>query len=168
MKRIFVFVALTLWIADASAQREKIVAAYVYQFTRFLDWCPEGKSGDFTIAVLGDSPVTKELQAIANNKKIGNQSIIVRSIASMNEIGKTNILFLPSGKSSQLGNINGQIGSRCTLVIVDKAGTASNGACISFVEVDGKMQFEINKPAITSRSIQINSELTKLAKNVYL
>lgn len=156
-----VFVTIT-----TSAQTEKIKTAYIYQFLRFIEWCPEFKTGDFVIAVLGDSPIYDELLKTSKGKKIGIQNIVVKKYTSQDEIVKTNILVLPSGRSSQLSSVLLRIGSNCTLVISEKAGHYRDGAAISFIEEGGKLLFELNKSSFTNRSLGVNAQLQTLAKTV--
>ncbi len=167
MKRFLTFLMLSFTITLAFSQKEKVEAAYVLQFTRYIQWCPDLSSDNFVIGILGDSPVFSELISISQTKKIGSQNIIVKRLETTGEIVKCNIVFISEGKSSQLDAVKAKIGSDCSLIISEKEGMAKNGAAINFIEVGGKMLFELNKNGFLSHSLQVNSQLVNLAKTTY-
>lgn len=151
----------------ANAQREKIQCAYLYQFTRYIDWCPEYKTGDFVIGIFGDSPLVAELEFMAKTKKVVSQNIVIKKYTSVSDIGDANIVIISSEKSGQLSSVLSKIGGKCMLVVADKSGLAKNGAAISFMEQDGKLLFELNKDFFASHHLNVSSTLVSLAKNVY-
>lgn len=167
MKQSYIFLFFCLLTTTLFSQKEKVQAAYLLQFTKYIQWCPDLSSGDFVIGVLGDSPVFSELTTIAQTKKVGSQPIVAKKLSSVNEISKCNIVFISESKSSQLDAVKGKIGSDCTLIIAEKEGMAKSGAAIGFIEAGGKIGFELNKAGFTSHSLLVNSSLVNLAKAVY-
>lgn len=162
----FVFFVLFLLLGSAvHAQEAKLKAAFVYQFTRLLEWCPEGKSGDFVIALVGkDDEMSRELGAL-EGRKVGAQTIKVARFASVGDIVRCNMLLVPSNLSGQLGAIVSKTSSLgCVLVISDSAGAISEGAGISFVSGGGKLNFEVNTKALSGRNIKTSQQLLKLAQ----
>jgi hypothetical protein len=167
MKKIILVFCMSFFILiQVSAQKEKLQTAFIYQFTKLIEWCPSYKSGDFVIGVLGSSSISSELASL-KGKMVASQSIVIKTLSSVSEIDKCQIVFLPSAKSGQLNSVNSKIGSACTLVITEKPGLGNEGASINFVEEGGKIGFEINKTAFSKHSLIINSKLLTLAKKVY-
>jgi hypothetical protein len=167
MKRSFFLFISLLIISSAQAQLEKYQAAYLYQFTKLIDWCPAYKTGEFVIMVIGESSIISELQTLAQTKKVVNQSIVVKKVQSSSEISEAQLVFITSDKANQLSGVLSKIGSKCTLVISEKEGGARNGAAISFIETGGKIYFDLNKGFFNSHSLGLNSQLAALAKNSY-
>ena len=123
------------------AQNQKLQTAIVYQLTRLIDWCPNGKQGNFTIGLLGDDEVLlNELNSLQGRKVI-DQQIVIKNISSVQESGTVNILFVARTRTNDLPSIMSAIGSGCTLVVADKPGAAGEGAAISLVENNGRIQF---------------------------
>lgn len=159
---------LCLWLLispSIMAQEAKLKAAFLYQFTRLLEWCPDGKSGDFIIALVGkDDEMSRELGAL-EGRKVGAQSIKVMRFASVGDITRCNMLLVPGNLSGQLGSIVSKTASLgCVLVVSDKAGGINSGAGISFVSSGGKLNFEVNTKALNERNIKTSQQLLKLAQ----
>ncbi|HZG00846.1 MAG TPA: YfiR family protein, partial [Chitinophagales bacterium] len=55
-------------------------ANIVYRFTKYIDWTPAKKTGDFVIGVVGESPLIDKLKQITSNKKVGEQKIVVKAV----------------------------------------------------------------------------------------
>ena len=164
MKKV---VVITLFFAlgwSASyAQSYKLHPLYVFSFTRYVQWPDAYNQGDFEIVVLGDSPITEELQKMAQVKKVGDRAIKVTKVNGISEIKKCNILFVPNNKSSQIGEIIAKIGSQPILIITEEPGLTAKGSDINFVTKDGKLAFELNQAAINKQNLKVSNELTRLA-----
>ncbi len=145
-----------------SAQEDMFKALFMYNFTKYIEWPDEYKSGDFVITVVGNSGLISELEKLATKKKVENQAIIVKKVNDVSEISKSHIIYVSPTKSSQLSELKSSLASNPTLIVTDKEGLANSGACINFVRVDGKQKFEINPNNIQSVGLKLNSTLTAL------
>jgi len=167
MKRILLtFSFVVIVMVNMVAQKERIQSAYIYQFTKLIKWCPAYVSGDFVIGVLGNSPIVAELNGL-KGKAVANQTIVIKTFASVPEIEKCNIIFIPLDKSGKLSAVKSKIKSNCTLVITEKFGLIQDGAAVNFIESAGKTVFEINKTALQNHSLVASNKLLTLAKTVY-
>ncbi|HRX68800.1 MAG TPA: YfiR family protein [Tenuifilaceae bacterium] len=165
----FPIILATFFLGSISvnAQSYKIQTAFVYQLTRLIDWCPSGKQGNFTIGLFGnDANMLNELNTL-KGRKVAAQSIEIIQINDLSQCGTVNILFVSRTKTSELQRIISAVGSGCTLVVADDPGAASKGAAISFLENNGKIQFEVNKSYAQKHSLTINNKLIELASTVY-
>ena len=167
MKRILVtLIILSSLLMQATAQKDKMQAAYIYQFTKLIKWCDKYSSGDFIIAVLGSSTVTTELNGLAG-KMVVNQPIVIKTFASFDLIDKCNILFVPASQSTLLVSINRKLINKCTLIITEKPGLAEKGASINFIDDAGKLVFEVNSTSLSRHLLTANTRLLGMAKKVY-
>ncbi|MFN8257286.1 MAG: YfiR family protein [Bacteroidales bacterium] len=167
MKKSLLIVLILLNISKFGfAQKEKVEAMYIYQFTKLVDWCPAYKTGDFVIGVVGTTPVYNELQALAG-KPVANQKIVIKKYETIAEMDRCNILFIPADKSKVLTEANRKIKKNCTLVVTEKNGLILNGAAVNFIETSGKVVFEMNKTILEEHSLKVNNKLYAMAKTVY-
>ncbi len=164
MKRKVFFLLLFLLcpFVRSMAQNEMFKALFMYNFTKNVEWPADMRQGDFVIAVLGDSPVIAELQKVAASKKVGQQSIIVKKVDNAGAIDKCHILYLPAEKSSDFSAVLSKVDGKPILLVTDKDGLAQQGACINYVIVSGKLNFEINKSRFQKQGLQMSSSLTNL------
>lgn len=166
MKKRLIFVFILVMLIGISARAQdihKFHSIFIYNFSKFIQWPDEYKTGDFVIGVLGNSPVLKHLKAMASNKKVGSQNFKIVNFKRPEEIGKCHILYIPTENSGELEDCVGIIANDATLIITDKPGLAEVGSGINFLIVDGKPKFELNKMATEKRKLKVSSELAKLA-----
>lgn len=136
---------------------------YVYHFTKYIDWPANKKTGDFVIAIVGESDATKALKQFFVGKKVGNQNIVVKYMHSDADFTGVHIVFVSSKSSSQLSGIASRVSAAKALLVSEKEGFARKGADISFFIKDEKLKFEINKSVIENKGLKIATELIKLA-----
>ncbi len=156
---IFLVFASSLIYAQHNSQ---VQSAYIYNFTKYMQWPPAKQSGEFTIAIVGKSPLTTHLKILSATKKVGIQDIKIKEYNSINEISQCHIILLAPGSSSQLVEAIKKAELINALIITDKPGMAKQGAGLNFVLVGGKPRFEINQDAIDKCKIKVNPKLTSM------
>jgi hypothetical protein len=168
MKKFFFLCAIVFLFTGAkiSAQDDMFKALFMYNFTKYIEWPSSYKSGDFVIAVIGQTGMTPELKKIAQKKKVVNQPIIVQVHNSVSSVGKCHMLYIPSGNSTQLGTAVSKLGSSPTAIVTDNPGLAAQGAGINYVKIDGKQKFEINTGTLRACGLRVNSNLVNLGIEV--
>ena len=164
---LFAFLISALFISAANAQLEKFEAAYLVNFTRFIEWPAENSSGNFIIGVLSNDPIVKELQGLAPTKTVFGRKIEVKVFNNPESITSAHILFVPSGQSGKIESVASNINSRGTLLVSYASNGTAKGSGINFILEDNKLQFEIRKSNITKYNLKVSSGLETLAKKVY-
>ena len=164
MKKYFIIVVVLVFgaIKGTYAQSEKFQALFIYNFTRYIEW-PANGSQDFVIGVVGRSSVYDELVAIANGKRVGSQSIVVKHFANAGEVSSCQILFVSSEVSPKVAEIAPGLQSKNTLIITDRPGLTAKGSGINFVVDDGKQKFELSRNNIQKSGLKVNTQLTDMA-----
>jgi hypothetical protein len=164
------FTALSFFIllsVSAFGQFEQTVAkikvAFIYNFTRLVEWPPDYKEGDFVIAVLNANPtLLNELNALTQ-KTLGKQKVVIKNFKSVQEIDKCNILFIPEGSNNLLAEALKKIHGTSTLLITEAEGDAKKGSAINFIIKDNKQAFELNKSNAEKNHLTVSSSLKTLA-----
>lgn len=138
-------------------------AKYIYHFTKYIDWPAPKKSGDFVIALVGQSPANKAIKDFFAGKKVGTQNVVVKELAASADFAGANIIYLSTSSVSQLSTLAGKAQSAKALLVCEKAGTARKGADISFFIEEEKLKFEIHKSVIENKGLKIAGDLLRLA-----
>jgi len=163
-KIIFLILSGTLLLSTyLQAQDKKFHSVFIYNFTKYIEWPSAYNSGDFIIGVLGKSDITQNLQEMANMKTVGKQKMVVKVFNSVNEIGKCNMLFIPTSQSDQIGLVKSRLSNSATLIISEKNGLGRKGSGINFVVENGRWRFELNRSVVENQNLKVSSELDKLA-----
>ncbi len=151
----------------AYGQVEKFQAAYIYNFTNYVEWPESYKSGNFVIGILGSGEgVTNELTTIAQKKKAVNQPIEVVEVHPGSNISKCHILFIPESQGKSAKAAIQKAAQYNTLFITMHDEGINVGAAINFILSSGKLRFELRPDNAKSQGLKINPALQKLASKV--
>lgn len=153
-------------LMPAQTLNYKLASVFIYNFTKYVEWPPDKLSSDFVIGVYGETPLTSELNKFITTKHVGDRTIIVKVVSSMEAAGECNILFIPLAQSGKILEISKAIKGKPTLTVTEKPGLIKKGACISiFLDEDDdyKTKFELNKTTITNNGLQVALNLLQLA-----
>jgi len=148
---------------SVKAQKEKYQSLFIYNFSKYVKWPDGDQSGDFVIGVLGKSPITNTLEAMAVSKKVNGSSIIVKQYTDPSEIQGCHILYVSEAESGKIAKIVAATSGKSILIVSDKPGMAKKGAVINFVENKGKIKFELNQNYAESRGLKVSGSLISLA-----
>ena len=148
----------------------KVKAAYIYNFTRYVTW-PKAAftnaQAPFVIAVVGNDPFGKSLDAL-RKRKVANRPIVIKRFASMRDYKSSHVLFLsfqttPSQRSEALRKTKG----KSVLVVGESPKFAGMGAALNFFpDGNGTIGFELNVDAVKRCGMQVDAKLLSIARVV--
>jgi hypothetical protein len=166
MKTRNIIVGVVLLMASFVSEAQvnyKIHSLFIYKFTQYIEWPDKGSGGNFVIGVVGSSPLTPELEALAATKKVDAKTIIVKKLSASADMSDCHMVFVSESQSGQLNSILGKLSGKPVLVMSEANGGAKKGAGVNFIIVDDKMKFELNKASIEKQGLKVSGELVKLA-----
>lgn len=152
---------------SAKGQVEKFQAAYLYNFTRYIDWPSGDLSNSFVIGIMGNKSLETELETLTSNKKVLGKSIDIKTVSSVEEAKGCQILFVGSSSGNKLMQFNQALSNTSTLVVTEGNSGIKNGAALSFILNENRLQFEIKKGILESRGLKVSTELLSLASKTY-
>lgn len=163
---MFVFCSgISIAVAQPQDKESNLKAAFIYNFTKYIDW--ENNDGDskFIIGILGTSELDRPISAIARTNTIKNKRIIVKHFSKVEDIGFCNILFVPRNSHTPIQTVFEKVDKvdKGVLIISEEPGYARLGSGINFVLNNDKLKFEINLKALNSAGLKASSQLLKLA-----
>ncbi len=153
-------------VARADVTKEyKIKAAFLYNFTKFVEWSPDrfpDGGAPIVIGVLGENPFGDELAAAVHDRKVNGRCIVIRSIRSPEDAQQAHVVFVTEGEERRfetmlLAKTDG------VLTVGESRRFAAIGGAITFVAVEDKVRFEINMAAAEAAGLKISAQLQKLA-----
>jgi hypothetical protein len=145
----------------------KLYSVFVYKFTQHLSWPDDYNSGDFVIGVLGNTPISIELQKMSKQKTIGDRRIRIKQYPSSVTIrDKCHIIFIAKENSNELAQVLKLFEKEPTLVVTEREGLVKTGSMINFIIRNSKVQFELNQKQIERAKIKVSQNLVKVANVV--
>ncbi len=160
--------ALAVESAYAAAVEYEVKAAFIHNFTQFIDWPSavfEAEDSPLRIGILGKGPIDNPLMNL-NGKKVQKRSLEVSRIRNLNTVSQYHVIFVNPSEDRRVGSILRTLKGTGILTIGDMAGFAERCGVINFYLKSGKVRFEINIEASQREKLKISSKLLHLARIV--
>jgi hypothetical protein len=142
----------------------QVKAAFLYNFTKFLEWPPSafGQPGEpFVFGVLGNDPFGNYLDEIIRGEKINDHPMIVKRFNDLNAVDKSHILFINMpGKTSEILNA---LKGKSILTVSDDQNFNKDGGIIKFYTENEMIRLQINITAAKSANLNVSSKLLRIA-----
>ena len=138
--------------------------AYIYNFATYIKWESEDDIDSFKIGVFGKD--TSIFHALSNMEKIRllkNKPIKIISFSNVEDINKTQILYVVKDRNSEISKIFEKITGKNILMITNDC--AFDKYMINFIYEHEKLQFELNEENITDENFVILPKLIALKKS---
>ncbi len=165
--KLLFFTLLLIMIGLNSQAQDKYrnQAMFVYNFTRMNAWPQEVQSGDFVIAVLGNSPIHNELNQIAESRQAGNRRIVVKQFDNVEDIIKCQVLFVAPLQSRNLPAITQKLKQERipALLITDSRNTLDEGAAVNFVLSNNRQMYEVSQSNAKIFGVILGSDMIRLS-----
>ena len=152
-------------VAHAEIDLEtKVKAAYLYNFTKFVDW-PNLPPDSLRICVVGNDPVGGMLGELSN-RQVKERPLKIEVNTPM-DIALCQVLFI-SRSEKKWEDILGRLRGAGVLTVGDQNGFARSGGVVGFYSEGGKIKLEINPAAARSANLKISAKLMELSRTVPL
>jgi uncharacterized protein DUF4154 len=147
-----------------SAIELRVKAAFIYNFAKFIQWPAEGAAaGPFVIGCFGDARFMEVLTSTVAGKSSEGRAILVKNVATLEEVRLCQILFVGEGESPQVGALLREAIVAHVLTVGVSDNFVPAGGMIQFVVVDNGVKFAINQHEAELAGLKISSKLLELA-----
>ena len=147
----------------------QLQVAYLYNFTRFIDW-PEGAADrSFVIGLIGDPLIEPHLRKLEARTAHG-RPIQVRRYETPEAITPSEILFVGGAVEDQLDAVLEQTVGRPTLLVGDTPGYVGRGVAIEFFlkpnifREKSRLRFRIDPEVIRRHGLTVSAQLMDVAE----
>ncbi len=166
---IYLGVAVNAYAESASIREYQIKAAFLYNFTKFVEW-PADKFTDenapMILCVIGVDPFGPTLEHAVRGRKIKGRAIIVKRKIGINGLKRCHVLFVSSSERENIRDIVASLAGASVLTTGDMDRFANLGGIINLLKRGNKIRFEINSSAAAQSGLKLSSYLMGLASNV--
>jgi hypothetical protein len=145
------------------ASEYNLKAAFIYNFTKFIEWKTASTDNEFIIGIIGASPINNPLIEVIKTETVNGKKIIIKQFNKAADIGDCHILFISRSAGAALEEILAKTTGKGMLIVSEQDGYAKGGTAINFVIVNRKLKFEANVKAINAAGLAASSQLLKLA-----
>ena len=144
-------------------------AAYIFNFTRFVDWPPDAFSDDkapIVIGILGEDPVIDLLGATASGKTVNGRTVSVRQLKQGQNLRACNILFISASEDRYAPRIREQLKGSYVLTVGNANNSSLDSNIIDFVKEDNKVRLQINLEGASAARLTISSKIIAVSRIV--
>lgn len=165
---IAVFTAPVL--AQKAASPDELKAAFVFQFTNYVQW-PDGAfkdaSAPIVIGIAHNAPMSKALAVAIKGKTVGNRSVQVVDVTDEATAATCQILFIDASDDKRVDEYLKGVVTKPVLTVSDDDNFTGEGGIIRLFERDNKLRIEINVDQAGRSGLTISSKLLSLASVVH-
>ena len=157
-------------MAQRGAELNRLKAAFIFQFTNFVDWPDdtfEDDSSPFVIGIVGNDAVKDILEMAVKQKLIGGRRPIVRSFSSSSDLSSCQIVFVDESEERSASDIVDRYMEQPILTISDSDDFATEGGVIRLYRESSKLRIEINIDAAERAKLKISSKLLSLGRVIH-
>lgn len=152
--------------AQTAPKAYQVKAAFLYNFSQFVEWPPtafSNQASPFVIGILGKDPFGAYLHELVKGERINGHPIQVQRYGDEKEIKNCHILFINLPSTI---NALSALENQSTLTVSDADNFARQGGMIRFFTENNKIRLEINPAAAKEASLNISSKLLRVAQIV--
>jgi uncharacterized protein DUF4154 len=155
--------------ASAAVESEDAVkAAFVYNFSKFVEW-PEsafaGPTDPIDLCVVGDNAFAAVLKDTVRDKTVKGRQLAVRDVP-LDDLDACRIIYIPASEQKHLQDILGHVNNLPILIVGDAASLAERGGMIGLTNEENRVHFEVNLTAARRAGLRLGSQLLKVASHV--
>lgn len=155
---------------DLPSSREyPLKAAFLYNFTKFVDWPGASFSSPrdpIVIGVLGPAAFSATLERIVRDRQVNGRAILVKRVASADVARAVHVLFVTAAEEEHFEQIRAGLATSPILIVGESDSLWALGGAITFVLEEDKVRFEIDASAAERSGLRISAHLQKLARAV--
>ena len=166
---LLVFCSLLFMSAQISTREYQIKAAFLFNFTQFVEWpdhCFANPESRAVIGVLGKDPFGNFLEETIVGETIKKHPLVIQHYTNIDEITNCQILFINVSDKNQLRLINEKLKGKNILTVSDVNNFTKVGGMVRLYINDDKINIQINLEAAKAENLVISSKLLKLAEIV--
>ena len=154
-----VLLALSVASIGQTADEYAVKAAFLFNFTKFVEWPPAAAGSDFDICILGDDPFGSTMDAVTAGKSVGGSKIRVRKLKEPAEASSCRIVFVRSQEWGRAARLHRNRPGQACPNGRRNSGVVRLGGTISLVAQDGRVDLLMNAEALETGSLKFSAKL---------
>lgn len=152
--------------AQRSQAEDALKAAYLYNFTKFIDW-PEsaftGTTAPFTVCVFADDRFRREVQGILNGEKVHGRPIELAPPAT-DDLKLCHVAYFGSAEGDRHSKHLLELRMTPVLTVGEGVRFLEQGGLIAFFLESDRVRFAISRRAAGAAGLNVSSKLLRVAR----
>lgn len=151
---------------DAVSKEYRLKAAFLYNFSKFVEWPARafpGSDSPLVIGVFRANPFGGELQKTVGGRRINGRPIVVMMVPSAAAARQTHLLFVGAAYDSKLAELRQALKGSAVLTVGETEAFSKQGGMVTFKLQNDSLRFAINNAPAQQAGLKISAQLQRLA-----
>jgi hypothetical protein len=160
--------SLCLGSAQAQNGEYSAKASRIFTFARYVRW-PERKmrpDSPFVIGVIGQDNISDMIREQVGGRTLKDRTVVVKSLAAVQEIAGCHILFVSRSEDPRLGSILRMARGNSVLTVGESDAFEKEGGCLRLFFDGSSMRFVANKRNLDRADLEPDLGLLQMAQKV--
>jgi hypothetical protein len=144
----------------------EVKAAFLVNFTHFVEWPDTGSAGPFNLCVVGPDPFGAVLDRVIGNRTVNGRPIAVKRLAPAASDGSCQIAFLNDLDRAALLRLLPLLEKNHALTVGDSLEFAERYGVIGFTVENQRVSLAVHPGHAARCGLKINSQLMRVARIV--
>ena len=147
---------------------QDIRAAFLYNFTRFIDWPHEALPDDqFRICIMGDERLARAVDQIIVGETAAGRPLARLQVPSPDAARRCQILYVAASEMPRGAAVLTTLREAPVLTVSDGGQFLEHGGAIRFLLEQNRVRFDVSLPALQRARLSASSKLLRVARTVY-
>jgi hypothetical protein len=151
--------------ATQSVSAPGLKAAYLFNFTKFVEWptdvVPEGTP--LALCIVSDEAVADALEQTIKGQTVQGRGLVVRRLGADAPLPTCHVLYLAGSDQKRWLDSTRMLDGRLVLTVSDAARFAQTGGMVELSLERGRMQIAVNTDALQRAKVRLSSRVLALA-----
>ena len=144
-------------LSEEAPIEQKVKAAYLYNFVRFVEW-PNAVSGEpVRIGVVGTESITAAMTEALDGKTVGDRPIVVSRVRNVNESSQSNVLYIAGNDADAARRYVALAAQKPVLTVTECDQFLRAGSLVNFYFADDTIRFAVNSDALDRSPLHMSS-----------
>ncbi len=151
---------------EDSAPEAALKAAFIYNFTKFVEWPPSVPPGQLRLCTVGTSAVTEALGGFEGKLALGRTLTLVPAPKPGSTAQCQLVYVADSNTPRHVGEVLAEVRGRPVLTVSDHPDFLNLGGMIAISRTGDRLRFEVDLPTIQNSELKVAAPLLRMAKTV--
>jgi YfiR/HmsC-like len=166
LTRVVTLILLGLPLGATDRSEYEVKAAFLVNFTHFVEWSDSTSAGQFTLCVVGPDPFGNSLEKVVGSRTVNDKPIVIKRFSRTIDGAPCQIAFFGDLDRNALLRLVRVPELSHSLTVGDSPGFAEHYGVIGFVLENNRVGLALNTARAAKAGLKINSQLTRVARIV--
>jgi hypothetical protein len=154
--------------AGIAQAEDRIKAAFLYNFTKFVEWPPSALAANrpFHVCLAAGAAAIGEIENMMRGEAVRERPVQVIARAAADSPAACHLFYFGTEESERAARALATLKRSPVLTVGEGAAFIERGGMIAFVLEDNRVKFDINKTAIDRVGLAVSSKLLRVARHV--